>query len=226
MNNIINYINKQFHQGNKLPLGLKGTSISETIETEAITIKTVKPFIDKKVMIEINETPYFGKLTTYKQDFAVIQQDNTFKPFKLQEITKIIGMNGKKIILNEVVRKESDGYHVRSEKGKNLGGPYKSKGQAEKRLKQVEYFKHMKEDPDLLLQDRLKQRFFGISEEVVNKDHKGRMSKDMQGKRDKIASKLKNVKVVKGPPGRDDTPEEAKYRLATYIAWKKHHGKD
>jgi hypothetical protein len=41
-----------------------------------------------------------------------------------------------------MIRKVSGGYKVVSEKGKNLGGPYKSKKQAEKRLKQVEYFKH------------------------------------------------------------------------------------
>jgi hypothetical protein len=33
-------------------------------------------------------------------------------------------------------------YHVKSEEGKNLGGPYKTREQAEHRLKQVEYFKH------------------------------------------------------------------------------------
>lgn len=38
--------------------------------------------------------------------------------------------------------KRKDGYHVLSEEGKNLGGPYKSRGEAEKRLQQVEYFKH------------------------------------------------------------------------------------
>ncbi len=31
-----------------------------------------------------------------------------------------------------------------SESGKNLGGPYKTKAEAEKRLRQVEYFKHRK----------------------------------------------------------------------------------
>jgi len=31
-----------------------------------------------------------------------------------------------------------------SEKGKNLGGPYKTKAAAEKRLRQVEFFKHKK----------------------------------------------------------------------------------
>ena len=41
-----------------------------------------------------------------------------------------------------MIRKTSGGYKVVSEKGKNLGGPYKTKAQAEKRLKQVEYFKH------------------------------------------------------------------------------------
>lgn len=40
------------------------------------------------------------------------------------------------------VVKRDDGWHVLSEKGKNLGGPYKSKEQAQKRLRQVEYFKH------------------------------------------------------------------------------------
>jgi hypothetical protein len=34
-----------------------------------------------------------------------------------------------------------DGFHVLSEKGKNLGGPYKTRAQAVHRLQQVEYFK-------------------------------------------------------------------------------------
>ncbi len=41
-----------------------------------------------------------------------------------------------------MIRKTTEGYKVVSEKGKNLGGPYKTKAQAEKRLRQVEYFKH------------------------------------------------------------------------------------
>lgn len=41
-----------------------------------------------------------------------------------------------------MIRKTPKGYKVISEKGKNLGGPYKTKAQAEKRLRQVEYFKH------------------------------------------------------------------------------------
>jgi len=41
-----------------------------------------------------------------------------------------------------MIVKKKDGYHVVSEKGKSLGGPYTTKTQATKRLKQVEYFKH------------------------------------------------------------------------------------
>src|ERR1700719_4257726 len=43
-----------------------------------------------------------------------------------------------------MIKKVADGYKVMSEKGKNLGGPYKSKKEAEKRLKQVEFFKRKK----------------------------------------------------------------------------------
>lgn len=41
-----------------------------------------------------------------------------------------------------MIKKVNGGYKVVSEKGKNLGGPYKSKKAAERRLAQVEYFKH------------------------------------------------------------------------------------
>lgn len=44
-----------------------------------------------------------------------------------------------------MIVKKKDGYYVLSEKTKkNLGGPYKTKEEALKRLKQVEYFKHLK----------------------------------------------------------------------------------
>ncbi|MGH7837918.1 MAG: hypothetical protein ACREQC_08855 [Candidatus Binataceae bacterium] len=41
-----------------------------------------------------------------------------------------------------MIKKVKDGYKVTSEKGKNLGGPCKTKAEKEKRLRQVEYFKH------------------------------------------------------------------------------------
>jgi hypothetical protein len=43
-----------------------------------------------------------------------------------------------------MIKKVKQGYQLLSEKGKNLGGPYKTKAEAEKRLKQVEFFKRRK----------------------------------------------------------------------------------
>jgi len=43
-----------------------------------------------------------------------------------------------------MVRKTGKGYKVVSHKGKNLGGPYKTKKEADERLREVEYFKHKK----------------------------------------------------------------------------------
>ncbi len=44
-----------------------------------------------------------------------------------------------------MIKKLRDGYKVVSEKkGKNLGGPYKTREEAQKRLRQVEFFKHSK----------------------------------------------------------------------------------
>jgi hypothetical protein len=40
-----------------------------------------------------------------------------------------------------MIKKVKQGYKVLSQKGRNLGGPYKTKGEAEKRLRQVEFFK-------------------------------------------------------------------------------------
>jgi hypothetical protein len=44
-----------------------------------------------------------------------------------------------------MIKKVKGGYEVVSEKtGRNLGGPYKTKEEAQKRLRQVEFFKHRK----------------------------------------------------------------------------------
>jgi len=43
-----------------------------------------------------------------------------------------------------MIKKVKGGYKVLSKKGKNLGGPYKTKAEAKKRLRQVEFFKHRK----------------------------------------------------------------------------------
>lgn len=43
-----------------------------------------------------------------------------------------------------MIKKVKGGYRVLSEKGKNLGGPYKTKAEAERRLRRVEFFKQQK----------------------------------------------------------------------------------
>jgi hypothetical protein len=43
-----------------------------------------------------------------------------------------------------MIKKSGSTYKVVSEKGKNLGSGYKTRAEAEKRLRQVEYFKHKK----------------------------------------------------------------------------------
>jgi hypothetical protein len=44
-----------------------------------------------------------------------------------------------------MIKKVKDGYMVVSEKsGRSLGGPYKTKDEAKKRLQQVEFFKRKK----------------------------------------------------------------------------------
>ena len=41
-----------------------------------------------------------------------------------------------------MIAKRKDGYYVVSHKGKNLGGPYRSRSAAKRRLSQVECFKN------------------------------------------------------------------------------------
>jgi hypothetical protein len=43
-----------------------------------------------------------------------------------------------------MIKKVKNGYKVLSEKGKNMGGPYKTEAEAKKRLQQVEFFKRKK----------------------------------------------------------------------------------
>jgi hypothetical protein len=43
-----------------------------------------------------------------------------------------------------MIKKVKGGYKVLSSKGKNMGGPYKTREEALKRLRQVEFFKRNK----------------------------------------------------------------------------------
>jgi len=43
-----------------------------------------------------------------------------------------------------MIKKVRGGYQVLSSKGRNMGGPYKTRDEAVKRLRHVEFFKHRK----------------------------------------------------------------------------------
>ena len=64
------------------------------------------------------------------------------KELTVEEVTFLMELSQEDLEEGKIVKRK-DGYHVISEKtGKNLGGPYKTHAEAEKRLRQVEWFKH------------------------------------------------------------------------------------
>lgn len=139
-------------------------------------------------------------------------------------------------ILSEKILHRGDNWVVTDSTGKKVLGTHPSKEKALAQLRAVEASKARRgvhEDVDLVLRERLKNRFFGsISEDIVNRDNKGKLTPQRSNprakNRDKIREKVKDrAKVVTGPKDkngnkiRDDTPEEAGYRLATFIELKK-----
>lgn len=82
---------------------------------------------------------------------------------------------------NARVVHQKDGWHVLSEEGKNLGGPYDSKDKAVERLRQVEYFKHHKGSENLGLTADEHEEFM---RELVHQ--KQELAKDPKGKHEQI----------------------------------------
>lgn len=76
-----------------------------------------------------------SKETFRQQAFSVCPRMKVLRILSLREFCWEVTM----------IKKTRGGYKVLSEKtGKNLGGPYKTRAEAEKRLRQVEFFKHRK----------------------------------------------------------------------------------
>jgi len=67
---------------------------------------------------------------------------HTFPPSKVSQPHN----NPNDAITMNIISKEGKKWYVRSKNGKNLGGPYNTKEEAEDRLKEVEVFKHMKKN--------------------------------------------------------------------------------
>lgn len=71
------------------------------------------------------------------------REDVRKEPPRSASSTDRKGLRGRKV--PDMIKKQAKGYVVLSHNGKKkLGGPYKTKKDAEKRLRQVEFFKHHK----------------------------------------------------------------------------------
>ena len=126
-------------------------------------------------------------------------------------------------LLNEVIKHKDGKWVVMNKAQTKVLGTHPSKTKALAQLRAIEASKArhgMHEGVDLLLKDKLKELFFSnnVNEEVVNKDHKGTMTKAELEKRDEIAAKMKkrgNIKRIKTDE-RLDSQEEAEFRTATF----------
>lgn len=160
-----------------------------SIEITTFTKETLNAFLGKSVLAESGSETLKGVLKLFKGNFIIENKQNK-RAIDLSKLTKFICEDVK----IKLTPKNNDLLL----------------------LEETTNTKNITEELKLYIKDQIKSKFF-VKEEIVNPDNKGKLTSDKQKSRDKIASKLKNVKVVKGPPGRMDTPEEAKYRLATFI---------
>lgn len=95
---------------------------------------------------KFNGRPYNAIAKNYRPDHLAILIDAK-GACSLEDGCGVLMNEGKDAPLyhqltENVIRKTKAGWFVLSEEGKKLGGPYQSRKQATKRLKQVEYFKH------------------------------------------------------------------------------------
>jgi hypothetical protein len=109
---------------------------NELLKRDLLAFSLKKPFALLKAGHKIDVL----ELDQRKQQFKFVSKEGEasgWAPFDVLNVeVKAIQKKSK------IVHKE-DGWHVLSESGKNMGGPYRSRSEAEKRLKQVEMFKHM-----------------------------------------------------------------------------------
>ena len=91
--------------------------------------------------LEESKCPYCGDIFDFESQIET-KVGAVKCPSCGKEVTKEQILEGKKLELEEaVIRKQKDGWHVYSKNGKHLGGPYKTRKEALKRLRQVEFWK-------------------------------------------------------------------------------------
>jgi len=100
-------------------------------------IKYFSQYDESKIMKELNLIiPIISEM---KKEILKEEKQNTKK-------NKVLTNSVNKGFLKEFVKKENGKYYVKSHSGKNLGGPYDNEDEANKRLKQVEYFRNKKNE--------------------------------------------------------------------------------
>jgi hypothetical protein len=233
------------------------SNIRVTKECMDFTELDLMSFRGKKTLVETHNGNHYGTLGIFKKNFALFEDGEISKVIDPAEVTKVVCEDTRVVILEKNVPNDSKKWSNCKSQAKSkfdvypsayanawASKCYKKKGGTWKKVNEEldNKMKNLKEeisketaksDIDLILRERLKHRFFGqISEDIVNKDNKGKLTPQKTNprakSRDKIREKVKDrAKVVTGPKDkngnkiRDDTPEEAGYRLATFIELKK-----
>lgn len=133
------------------------------------------------------QTNHMGEVTAYCQncswkpsfgnpEYRIPYNGRTYRPFEYAGPTERTVLQTRVPVITvweEQKRLETTGerkvavitggpgsYHVKSEEGKNLGGPYNTIEEAKKRLRQVEYFKHKKSHRVVIAEGDVRTPYF------------------------------------------------------------------
>jgi len=223
------------------------SNTSVTKECMDFTELDLVPFRGKKILVETNNGNHYGVLGIFKNNFALFEDGEMSKMIDPAEVTKVVCEDTRVVILEKNKPNDPEKWSDCKSQAKSkfdvypsayanawASKCYKKKGGSWRTVKEdinlkAEFTNKAQKSTNLILQERLKDRFFNqISEDIVNKDNKGKLTPQASNprakSRDDIREKVKDkAKVVTGPKDkngnkiRDDTPEEASYRLATYI---------
>ena len=99
--------------------------------------------------------------------------------------------------INDIIKETKEGYIIYSEKGKRLSKPYKTKKEAEDRLKEIEMFKHMKKDSDdyKIIPNKGHYEIYRNGELVSTADNYSEAQKDLADLMQEDANKPKPTKA-------------------------------
>ena len=139
-----------------------------------------------------------GKVNVYKdydlintfssiEDFLDCDEYKLTGPFPYIDTKELYEYIQNNLVLDEKIIQIGDKWQVQSEKGRNLG-TYDNKNEAEKRLQQVEYFKHLNEELDNLLLEKKRSELISKSKSGANYKSKERKNQNRWDRR--VYSKL------------------------------------